>query len=175
MGGEYYSTTVYGFVIDDEYVRLRGGGSDVYIGATGRPGRPIYFCLDIKSTELEKINEEIANLTEEQLKRIASFDEFAKKYGYKACWQVACVGDIEVNVRYDTNDEVLNRLNELECDALESEIKVYDEDGEYSMDMKDSIEIILLEEGMGFMVKDAFKTKKLTDVYAMVEEFYSME
>ena len=43
------------------------------------------------------------------------------------------------------------------------------------MDMKDSIEIILLEEGMGFMVKDALKTKKLTDVYAMVEEFYSME
>lgn len=174
MGGEYWSAIVYGFEVPHEYVRLRDKEfKEIYIGKKGTGRYPVYYCIDLKSNKLDDVQQEISKLSEDNIKIMENFNKFAEKYGYKPCWQTICVGDIEVYVMSGTKNEVLSRLKKYELSSIENNT-LYDENGNYSEDTIEDIELILHEEYMDFMGKAAIKTKTFAEIYDMIEEFYSI-
>ena len=100
---------------------------------------------------------------------------FAAKYGYKPTWQVCCVGDFQIKYMNNTKDNVIKRLCELKDEFKENTEEMYDNNGDYTDDVIDGIEIILQEEYMGFMMEDAVKTKDIDSVISIVNTYYSME
>lgn len=173
MGGEFWPAIVYGFEVKDTYVKLRGY-KDVYIGARSKYSHPVYYCLhidkDIKIVEIESI---INELSKTQKDRIAEFDLFAKKYGYNPSWQMINLGDFEVDMASDSKETVIERLCELKNEFLEKGEQLYDECGCFTRDAIDGIEIILLEECMGFMVEEAIKTADIDSIIKIVNDYYN--
>ena len=165
MGGEFWSTIVYGFEYENDYVRLPGS-KKYYIASTGTCGIPIYYCISLKSTILEDIQKEINNLNEYQKEKMLEFDKFAEKYGMKPSWRLACQGDLYVNIMEAPNKEyLLNRFRQLE--------NVYDDNKEFTEETKDDIEDIFHDAHMGFMVKEALQLKTIEEIYELIENYYS--
>ena len=179
MGGEFKPTLVYGFQVRDTYVKLRGF-KDLWIACKTKHSYPIYFCTDLSDfsekeimvVEIEKL---ISSLNEKEKRKMAEFDLFAEKYGYKASWQLCCVGDLEVNMASDTKEEVIERLYKLKNEFLETGEQMHNDDGSYTEDAEEGISIVLLEEYMGFMVDEALKKPNIDSIIEMVKNYYSME
>ena len=185
MGGEIWATFVYGFEVKEEYVKLRGGGKNVYIGSKSKYGFPIYFCIDLhnlckKELNINEIQNTISNLDQTSLDKMAEFDLFAAKYGYTPSWQVCCVGDFEIKLASDSGESVIQRLYEYR-NYIAKQLKEQNLSNEDDFiktnydDFFESIEIILLEENMGFIIKDAIETKNIDDIISMVKDYYSMK
>ena len=180
MGGEFHASIVYGFEVQDTYVKLRGD-TNVCIGAKYKYGFPVYYCTDLgwfckNNINVCEIQSIIGSLNKYELDKIEQFDIFAKRYGYKPSWQVICVGELEVKIASDSFEEVIHRFNELKHEVSESGEDIYDsESGGYNEDVTEGISIILLEENMGFMVQDALKTKDIESIIALINDFYRMD
>ena len=176
MGGECNATIVYGFQVNDTYVKLLGGGDMVNIGSDRIHGYPIYYCSDLqhyykqlnRKISIAELPQLIENLDENERKIMAEFDIFAAKYGYTPSWQLCCVGDFEVQMADRTHTDVIERLN-----RWKHEIVYDEEEKEYTEDAKETIELILIEEYMRFMIPRALETKCADEIIDMVNEFYS--
>ena len=165
MGGEFWSTIVYGFEYRNGCARLPIG-EKYYTASIGTGGTPIYYCISLNSVTLEDIQKEINNLNEYQKLEIEEFDKFAEKYDMKPAWRLACKGDLYIHIM-DTPDkeDLLDRFRQLE--------NLYDDDGEFTEDTKDEIEYIFHEAHMGFMVKEALQLKTIEEIYELIEYYYS--
>lgn len=179
MGGEFWSTIVYGFEVKFEYVKLRGGGKNICIGSKSRFGYPVYYCTDLnhifkKDIDVMGIQNYISKLDEKELQIMSDFDVFAKKYGFTPSWQLCCVGDFEVKIVDDSKKEIIARLCKWKNGLIKTCESIYNDDGSYNKDAIEDIRIILSEEGMNFIVKDAIKTKNIDEIISMINEYYSM-
>jgi hypothetical protein len=180
MGGECNATIVYGFMVKDTYVKLLGGGENICIGSNRIHGLPIYYCTDLqhiykRDIDVLEIHDLISKLDEKELKIIGEFDIFAKKYRYTPSWQVCCVGDFAISMSDSTKENVIERFIKWKNDILKNNEIIYKKDGSYNNDAKDTIEIILLEEYMGFMIENAYKTKNIDEIITMIDEYYSLK
>ena len=165
MGGEFWSTIVYGFEYKNGCARLPIG-EKYYTASIGTGGTPIYYCISLNSVTLEDIQKEINNLSEKAMATITEFDKFAEKYGMKPSWRLACKGDVYVNIMMAPDKEdLLERFRELE--------KLYDDDGGFTEDTKEDIEDIFCDECMGFMVDEALQLKNIEEIYELIENYYS--
>jgi len=165
MGGEFWTTIVYGFEYENNDVKLPGS-KKYYISSTGTCGTPIYYCISLKSITLEDIQKEINNLSESQKEKMLEFDKFAEKYGMKPSWRLACQGDLYVNIM-DTPDkeDLLDRFRELK--------NLYNDDKKFTKKTKNNIKEIFNDEYMGFMVDEALKLKTIEEIYELIENYYS--
>jgi hypothetical protein len=167
---------VYGFELPYRNVELRGS-SRFYIGAKGYGQFPIYYAVCLQSTTLEEILYEMEHLTETQLTKKAMFEEFASQYCQIPTWQLACVGEFEINMAYDTKNSVLERIRcwQEEMDAG-FDSNLYNEHGDgYSEETIRYLKQLLVEEDMRFIIDDVLKTKNLQEVCLLIEYYYAQE
>lgn len=171
MGGEYWCEYVYGFEFWGSCAKLRGSNK-YYIGTRGIGCPPIYYCINLNSRKLEDINKEIDNLSESQKNIMSLFDKFAEKYGETPRWQIACVGEVNVDIYEEPNkDYLLKRFYEWTKDID----NLYNEDGSFTVDSDECITCIFREENLDFMVNRALKLKTFEDIYKMIESYYAEE
>jgi hypothetical protein len=177
MNNAFQTAMVYGFELPYRNVELRGSGR-FYIGAKGYARYPIYYGVCLKSTNLEDIFYEIDNLTEAQLAKKALFEEFAERYNQIPTWQLACVGEFDINMGFDTKKRVLDRIRLWQAE-VENGIKpaLYQDDTNmvYSEDTIHALEKILVKENMRFMTEEVLNTKNLDEVCELIEEYYARE
>ena len=161
MEYSFESKFVYGFEVNDIYVKLRGFDDNVAIGSQTVSGYPVYYCVALVSHTLNDIEDEIDNLDESIQQRIIEFDRVAKRYGFRGTWQHICTGDFPVIMAEDSKERVLQRLSLLDCGP-----------NSYSDTTIECLNVILTEEHFGFLVEDAIQTKTINDVMEIVEAFY---